>query len=758
LRGPINSRHLYRNKYILSFDNDLNENYEIQFNFKDYSGETWRLFGTEDCLTIRSTSGDENKFEPILGREALINIAVGPVTENGIRWSNDDLVIDDLVAEHDSDILVSVYKDQDYARPVFQGFIVVEDNSQPFLDPPFTLSIRALDGLGLLKGVDLLDTEGNVFSAPLTPIGWISQILYKTAIPLHIRVYFDFVNTTFPDIDPINHFMIPATTFQQGQLQPASTDPTVDIAASEVDDCYTALEKIVRCLGCRLFQEDGYWHLVSVYTHCIQTPVQYQEYQMTDPVSGIVGYGITARVSYPSYDIPVGPAGEYTIHPVQDDAMRYIKLATKSFKLSFAYDQSLNKVENQTLTQLGNSEPANDELINEETIDASLDQNNTNNFQFKTFAYDFFGWKTYQSPRQQPYLFPLQANPRKFFIRVVHDLLDYENERFAVLENSGSSQHQTIAVPSTFLIDSGDVLQLSINWRMRNADPGEIPPITMSVILKGDDGSFWALRVSATISGSGGVPSAWDWRSFPDPNTGDGAVPIFGPALVPDGGYTSWSTLSANDIATAPAKAPVSGVVQVYIWGKNYADTNELWFKDFSVTVIPYLQGSYSVIKGDYNLAISNNNIKQAFSAAVEISDSPKRYFKGALLQNDGKSLMPTTWVRQDSPGDKPARFAALMAKLRYNQLYRQNEKIEGTFRGLTYIDPSNIGQPRHAGFLNNYLFVNHPVPSKKFMLTSYEIDYAKGSGRRVFVECLKDFNDTGWVEPNQTPFQYLFN
>lgn len=84
-------------------------------------------------------------------------------------------------------------------------------------------------------------------------------------------------------------------------------------------------------------------------------------------------------------------------------------------------------------------------------------------------------------------------------------------------------------------------------------------------------------------------------------------------------------------------------------------------------------------------------------------------------------------------------------------------EKIEGTFRGLTYRTADL--EVKQYGYLNSYFFPDHPMPTKKFMLTSFDDDYGTGYGRRVFVEVLQDQNDPGFDVPDAGNylFQYLF-
>ena len=301
---------MYGTKCILGFHNDLDELYEIYFDFLDYVGDITQLTGTDDVLTIRATGGDENKLEPILGTEALINIWVDEETP---------LSIADLIAQHDNDIRVTIYRDEDYSKHVYQGFIVVEDNSQPFMDKPYMLSVRALDGLGLLKGVDLVDADDLRFTGQLSVLSWIAQILAKTGQTLNLRTYFNFFESSMvQNVGALEQVYLSSITFAQGDaFNVQSDDPSVDINATTADDCYSALEKIVRCFRCRLFQEDGRWNLVSLYEYLNPNGFSYKEYSFGEAVDGIVPFTVVDAGLNKDYTATIGK--DEIIHPVNED-------------------------------------------------------------------------------------------------------------------------------------------------------------------------------------------------------------------------------------------------------------------------------------------------------------------------------------------------------------------------------------------------------------------------------------------------------
>ena len=716
----------YGLQYILPLATRLNQFYEIYLSYLNYSGTTTILTSAVDSLTLRSTGGDENKFQPLLGTECLFNIKID---------RNSPLSIDSFVATHDNDIMVSVYLNRDYSKVVYQGFVVVEDNSQPFVDPPFAISIRALDGLGLLKNVDMVDANGLLFAGIMSIEDWIGNILYKTGSTLNLRVYFPFAPIGASDAgSSLKQTYLDASTWQTGPIT-TTNDPSVDVFQSEAVDCYTALEAMVRCFRCRLFQEDGVWNLVSLYSYIDPNGMNYTESQGTLS-GGLYTMNVIASGVNLNYDAPVGY--NQVIHPVKEDAVRYLKLATKWVKLNYNYDQSANKICNQSLNQ-GQPNAAYDGTISSSIQDPNIVPVVT----LITKGYDAFCY-THLDYLSSLNPYPSQAPAKKMYVRAVIDGLGYEMDRYLVLEQS--TNNGTYARSSKFKIDVSDLLSLTFDWRseLSSTPIGQVK--TAFAFLYGTDGSHWAML----YPGPSNLPV---WLPCDSNFQNSGNTPAIHATNVT--ATNTWNNVSLPTDATviATGKAPVSGDIEIlFVLESDYGGT-EYWFKNINISIIPYLQGTYVALKGDYNYSSSNNTIKQTDTEDVQISDSPKRYFKGALVDQNG-SLYNAGWHRKGVLED--FRFTQLMERIIYNNVYRQMQKIEGTFRGVTYTNPSLEVHP--SGYLNRYYFTNHPVPTKKFILTSFDNDLGEGYGRRVWVEILADQNDTGWAAPDIYVFNYLFN
>jgi hypothetical protein len=680
-------------------------------------------------------------MEPILGTEALIDIAV--LDETSIS-------ISDLVAAHDNDIRVTVYREKNYNQCVFQGFIVVEDNSQPFLDPPFTLSVRALDGLGLLKGVDLVDNHNLRFVGPYSVIEWIANILYKTGQTLNLRVFFNWFNAAFSTVqNPLEQTYLNSITFEEGDAFNATpTDPTVDPNAINADDCYTALEKIVRCFRCRLFQEDGVWNLVNLAEYLNPNGYSYTEYAISlDGSSNVIASPVDTAKNV-LLDVPIGK--DEIIYPGGEDQVIYLKLATKWIKLTYTYDQSSNKICNEDLTE-GDRNNTYDEVISSSIIDPSISPV-TN---MTTWGYDAYCWTHLNGTNVSAAHNPYPSNPPNSlsFIRSVLDVLNYEKDRFLVLKPSTDGT-LTYMRSSQFFADVSDIIQVAFSWRTRHDVHFGGSFAVARLLLYGDDGTYWSLNTIGDGSVAGNGPE-WDQTDANFQQT-SGGTPNIGTGFITDS-TLNWQSVTVNEnisFSNPAAKLPVSGKIELLLtFDPTSSAAQEYWFKDLSVTIQPYLQGSYLQLKGDYNYLASNSTIKQTDSEDVEISDSPKRYFKGALVTGAGSVLLSPDWHRHGVT--EHLRFQQAMGMTVYTHLRRMMHKIEGNFKGLIYRKSDYTDHP--CGYLNRYSFSDADEPTRLYMLTSFENNIGTGQGRRVFVECLADQNDVGIAAPDVYQFSYVF-
>lgn len=732
---------MYSTKFIASYTNAVGHLIEVYFDVLGYVGSSSPLILTDDGFSIRNTTGDQDKSNPICGTEALIKIAVRTI---------DQISIYDLIAQYDNSIRITAYMDKIYTSPIFQGFISVEDNSQPLQDPPFVLSVRALDGLGLLKGLNFEDVDGNLYAGRYSVINLLGELLWKTGQTMTMRVYFNLYEVSMKNnISPIEQMFLDVVTFQSSSGTPVGDTDPADFSTG-FDDCYTVLEKIVRNLRCKLFQQNGKWHLVNLYEYFNPNGYTFYDFTFSLVDNMVLSNPFNKQVGQQLVSI-VGK--KQVLHPVQEDQSLYLKLATKSFELSYSYDQALNTICNQNLSQ-GVRDPSLDGTIPDETNHSIIRQYHA----FTAYCYTHLNG-TSSPGNDHPY--PSSPPTKNAYIRSVIDGLGYELIRYLVIEQDPANPVSYL-VSSPLDIDVNDVFQMSFSWMVRGSLSIGGFYVPAYVLLTGDDGTFWALFSNGNRT-SPSNPDAWVKvdHNFQGLGPGFGTPPISSDIYEENG---VWQSLTANQnnetqAARSPAVAPVSGQIQVLFvtcYG-NSATPVETWFKDITIKILPFLAGGYVQIKGDYNYDNQNNSILQTFNETIQISDSPKTYFKGALLSGVGTApLLTPNWHRDGIVESK--RFTQLMTDILYTNFSRILQRIEGSFRGLTYQDTYDLGSSHVAGLLNSYVFEDGKTPTKRFMCTSFDIDFCSGIGRRVFVETLKGEGDLPLYVPDQYIFAYLFS
>lgn len=751
---------MYNTKFILGFTNDIGDTYEVFFDYKDYVGNSTLLYGTSDCLTIKSVSSDDDKLHPINGQQAIINIHVGPVYDRSLPTGNEvanlTVSIKDFVVTGDKDIMTTVYRNKNYALAVFVGFVMVQDISQPLMDAPYDIVVNATDGLGLLSNVDMITTTGELYSGVMSVEQWVLNILAKAGTPMNVRFYFPFYYVDADETQSsLSQVYLDAITFQKGQII-TSTDPSVDVFASETDDALTALTKICTAFRCRLFQQNGVWHFMSLFTYFDPNGWTYNEVALDTLTAGV--WSVVNVAVADSQDFTINVSKNDLIPPVEEDAVLYLKMATKWVKLNYAYDQSLNKICNQSL-DFGDPNHTFDGTISSTVQDVTI----TPTVTFNTLGFDAFCFDHEDSnsnPGGNVILLPSTTPANTAYIREVDDDLGYLFDRYLVLPET--TNLLTFLKTTEVKIDVGDILQISFQWRTHsNVTPtGSDAFDVAAVYLTGTDGTFWALLCAndgdPTFAGRKWVSVDADFKD------GGGLTRYCSTSVLTD--TVTWSQVEINQIqnATFPlAKAPVSGTLSIYFVciQDQLGGCVESWIKNINVAILPYLQGTYKEIKGDYNFSSHLNTveIKQTISEDISISDSPKRYFKGALLDASSNILLPN-WHRKFMI--EINRFTQFMERIYWNQVNRVLQKIEGTFKGFIWRDASF--NELQAGLGNAYFFADSEDPFSRYMLTSFERNYATGKGRHVFVECAQGEVTDPFIDPFDPAlgiykFQYLF-
>jgi hypothetical protein len=137
----------YNVKYRTEFTDILGVNWRVDIEEDSYAGSIIYMIPTGNPLSIEYlTYSDDLLTDPIKGSTATLNI------ECTVNFQYVD-----IYNEADMKYKFKIYQG-DTPTLYWQGW-VSNDYTEPYDTPPYTVSITAVDGLGLLKYIDFKDTD-----------------------------------------------------------------------------------------------------------------------------------------------------------------------------------------------------------------------------------------------------------------------------------------------------------------------------------------------------------------------------------------------------------------------------------------------------------------------------------------------------------------------------------------------------------------------------------------------------------------------
>jgi hypothetical protein len=129
------------------------------------------------------------------------------------------------------------------------GFVISPNYSEPYIAPPYPVTIIATDGLADLSKYNFLDRYGNKFESDIVTLDAILNILRKTDLGLNL-------------ITSVNRLEVSMTTnaLTESMFNPS----TFYDEDGGIENCSVALDQIIKTFGVRLFQRNGAWIIQTI--------------------------------------------------------------------------------------------------------------------------------------------------------------------------------------------------------------------------------------------------------------------------------------------------------------------------------------------------------------------------------------------------------------------------------------------------------------------------------------------------------------
>lgn len=682
--------------YTAHFSNEQSQDVQIFIYQKDATppAET-EAYEVVDCQTT-DNGEDQTKWACIIAREMLLTLRT--TDDDSITWETF------ITAEHDEWKIEMMIDSQHY----FEGFITPDEGNGPFQDKPYDVSIRATNGLALLKGVSLTDVAGDEFDSDHTLIEYIAGALKKTQLDLNIRIYcgyFHLAMLTKGDNlawDMFQQTKVNYRTFMK--------DATTFVS------CYEAL-KIILDHFCTVEYWNNMWVIASI-AEKQYLPVDrfYVDYNS----AGAVVNGFQDTDGY-------GQIGKSVdLYPINETQQIYSRFALKTVRNPYMYVPwpempKNNKFERGTEFDSGVA-------TDEDDIDNDGDTSEVIGT-YKKFTIDDSQYGKFNSGNVS---FPFIPNSDDNYRKSFYNSFGIEIERKIVLANTTGLNNYLLmeGIP----VISQSKIKVSFDFKHTGGSDGFGNKGIIRIYLYPTGVTNDALWVDINLR----------WRS----DTVNSYTYFY------DSGEDSskWKSFTIE-----PPAIPQDGTL--YILFQNTGTGGDHEYRAFSFEYTPFIGGNYlQLIKGDYWTRTQSANYPDVVDEEIFISDSPQKVFKGALLFGD--QLTDPAWYRFGEIGDanilgETRHFKELLNLARFNHSYRRMYALEGDFNGLNYAPVNDPGIKRPVGFFWIYREVDMDSVRDFVLVPPLNMDICKGWIKANLVEVWHNSNDG--IQEGTAEFKYIF-
>lgn len=602
----------YAKKYQIEFYTAENKLCYVEFFVDGYSGSVTQLTPASSPFVLREYNTDDNIFKPVRGQEASISFLS---SDSGYSVS-----IDDFLANTDTYAYIR-FKYDSSSLIYWTGYLLQDDFQESWEDTKHVITLRANEGLGLLKN-ELLSNEG----AELIGDFDIADLLIYC------------IQNSLPDwgrhkvINNLYHSSMDDTLPQPSIKQCRVDARTFSIGDGEYEDKYTVLEKINKAFNQTIFQYKGQWHIVRLeefYTSFANNLRQKEFYTL--------GFPDQWTTNNLRYDLEIG-VGE-TIKPIEPGMLRMINRITKSDRVSILYNYPSELFPNQSFER-----------------GALLTSSST----LRTYTIN--NWTAYKGSKTSP-----TPSTRDFYRKDVIDTYGNVTDSYMYLQTEvGFAENW--AQSENVKVSKNDVLDISFLWRWSESasisDP--IPNFrVMQVFFTKNTAPFATFYLNNSGEWVAGTHNS-DTNKY-----------IY---IKPDPASVDERRYMERSILTKPM--PASGEIKILLTNGPANAYSHNWAQ-LKINLQGALNNLTTLnIAGNYERYIKDGEIKSNFEDEIFLDDLPNYNFMGALLESDGATLTTPEWYRYRFP-DESYGFKNQNLIANYQRSRFPRTKIDGTFYGL---------------------------------------------------------------------------
>lgn len=244
----------YKLKYVVDWADTENVDYSVRIYQKAYTGSSTEVSG---YATLQYGSVEDN-LEPIRG--------------NGLNLflnASNDLTLEDLYTEDENSFSVKMYRKN---KLLFDGYLKPDGVYQSFVQDQWILSLSCVDGLGLLKDLAFVQSNGLHWIGKQKAIDVVYNCLKRTGLEMNINtsvnIYYEGL-TPSDTLDPLNEVYV-------------SVDRFVKDDNDTIMDCNEVLTSILNLFNAVICQMDGEWFIYRPSEIFENNIVKFRQYSQTD--------------------------------------------------------------------------------------------------------------------------------------------------------------------------------------------------------------------------------------------------------------------------------------------------------------------------------------------------------------------------------------------------------------------------------------------------------------------------------------------
>ena len=312
----------YKLKYITDWADTENVPYSVRIYQRGYTGGSTEVSG----YAVLEYGSVQNNLEPIRGNGLNLNLNASL-----------DLTLEDLYTEEENSFSVKMYRNNNL---LFDGYLKPDGVYQSFVQDQWIISLSCVDGLGLLKDLAFVKSNGEHWTENQRAIDIVYNCLKRTGLSMNINtsvnIYYQGL-TASDTLDPLHEVYV-------------SVDRFVKDDNDTIMDCNEVLTSILNLFNAVICQVDAEWYIFRPNEIFENNIVKFRQYSQSD--------NSYIRVNTKNLGFNLGSQiDNYYPHHAGGNQQIEIKGSVSAARINYKYGFITGIAENKNLTHDGYDYP-----------------------------------------------------------------------------------------------------------------------------------------------------------------------------------------------------------------------------------------------------------------------------------------------------------------------------------------------------------------------------------------------------------------